>query len=157
MDNFHASRRCGCNPNAFQIRVTAVWVNPDSAAIDRVDQCVALADSSAAAITTSTCSSEVVRGRPGRASSSNPSTRSITNRERHFATVPRCTPNSAAISLFEPPSAHHNTIRARNASACAVFRRRAQPSNALASSSDSTSSGSFGFGMLPNLRLHTNR
>ncbi|SDP99177.1 hypothetical protein SAMN05421507_1532 [Lentzea jiangxiensis] len=69
LDNFHASRRCGCRPNAFQIRVTAVWVSSDSAAIDRVDQCVALAgvDSSVAVITASTCSSEIVRGRPGRA------------------------------------------------------------------------------------------
>jgi hypothetical protein len=39
--SFHVSDRCGWSPNAFQIRCTAVWLRPSSAAIERVDQCVA--------------------------------------------------------------------------------------------------------------------
>jgi hypothetical protein len=39
--SFQLSCRCGCNPDARQIRQIAVWFSPTSAAIDRVDQCVA--------------------------------------------------------------------------------------------------------------------
>lgn len=38
---FPVSWRCGCNPNARQIRDTAVCDRPTSVARDRVDQCVA--------------------------------------------------------------------------------------------------------------------
>jgi hypothetical protein len=56
------------------------------AANSRVDQCVALVGvvSSVAVITASTCSSDTVRGRPGRGSSSRPSSRVLTNRFRHL-------------------------------------------------------------------------
>jgi hypothetical protein len=64
---------------------------PTSAAIDRVDQCVASlgAVSRVLTMTASTWSSLIVRGRPGRGSSSKPSRRSARNRDRHFATVAR--------------------------------------------------------------------
>ena len=43
-------------------------------------------------ITSSTFASLIVRGCPGRGSSTSPSSRSASNRRRHFATVLRCTP-----------------------------------------------------------------
>ena len=78
LESFHVSWRCGCKPNARQIRETAVWESPTSAAIDRVDQCVASfgVDSNVLTITSSTCASLIIRGRPGRGSSSSPSRRS---------------------------------------------------------------------------------
>jgi len=68
-------------------------------------------------------------GRPGRGSSTNPSTRSATNRPRHFPTVAGVTRRSSATSLFDKPSAHASTIRDRNANACADFARRAHRVN----------------------------
>ncbi len=61
LESLNVSARCGCSPNAFQIRCTAVWLRPTSAAIDRVDQCVAFvgADSSVLVITSSTFASEI--------------------------------------------------------------------------------------------------
>jgi hypothetical protein len=66
--SFQESCRCGWRANARQIRDTADCDRPSSAASDRVDQCVALAGvlSSVAVMTASTCSSDTVRGRPGR-------------------------------------------------------------------------------------------
>ena len=86
VDNFQESCLCGANPNARQIRDTADCDNPSSAANDRVDQCVASLDvvSKVRVITASTCSSQTVRGRPGRGSSTRPSRRSTTNRDRHL-------------------------------------------------------------------------
>jgi hypothetical protein len=99
-------------------------------AMDRVDQCVSFFGgfcSRVAVITRSTCSSVIVRGAPGRGSSVNPSTRSRTNRDRHLRTVSRDTAKLAATSVFDRPCAHSNTIRDRNANACAVVRRRVHP------------------------------
>jgi hypothetical protein len=89
LDSFHVSCRWGCNPNARQIRETAVCDSPTSAARERVDQCVAVfgVDSNVRTITSSTCASVTVRGRPGRGSSTSPSNRLIANRERHLRTV----------------------------------------------------------------------
>jgi hypothetical protein len=41
LDNFQESCRWDCRPKARQIRDTAVWLDPTSAANDRVDRCVA--------------------------------------------------------------------------------------------------------------------
>lgn len=81
------SARCGCSPKARQIRETAVWERPTSRAIERVDQWVASfgIDSSVLTTTSSTLSSEIVRGRPGRGSSSSPSQRCSVKRPRHLA------------------------------------------------------------------------
>jgi hypothetical protein len=89
LDSFHVSWRCGASPNARQILWTADCVSPTSAAIDRVDQCVAFfgVDSNVRPITSSTWRSLTVRGRPGRRSSSRPSSRSAANRLRHLRTV----------------------------------------------------------------------
>ena len=62
---------------------------------------------------------------PGRGSSYSPSSRSRTNRSRHLSIVPRKTTSRSAIIPLCPPSAAANTMRARNASACPVERRRA--------------------------------
>jgi hypothetical protein len=43
VDNLKLSARCGCSPNARQIRLTDVWDIPVAFAIDLVDQCVASA------------------------------------------------------------------------------------------------------------------
>ena len=42
-ESLNASVRCGFSPNARQMRLTAVWLIPVAAAIDRVDQWVAFA------------------------------------------------------------------------------------------------------------------
>lgn len=57
--------------------------------IDRVDQCVAPSGLSSKVFmtTASTFSSVIVRGAPGRDSSSKPSKRSATKRRRHFPTM----------------------------------------------------------------------
>ena len=49
--------------------------------------------------------------------------------------VCRSTPSSAATSLFSTPSAQASTIRARSASACAVFRRTPSEVSSARSSS----------------------
>jgi hypothetical protein len=92
-------------------------VSPTSLAIDRVDQCVASfgALSKVLMITSSTCSSVIVRGRPGRGSSTSPSRRCAANRLRHVITIGRVTPSRAAISVFFNPSAAASTIRERSA------------------------------------------
>ena len=102
LDSFQVCWRCGASPNACQIRITASGVIPTSRAIDRVDQCVASlgADSSVVITTRSTCSSVIVLGRPGRGSSNSPSSRLAANRLRHFVTVGREMPSSAAISAL---------------------------------------------------------
>jgi hypothetical protein len=56
--------------------------------------------SSVRPITSSTCTSLTVRGRPGRGSSTRPSSRSDANRERHLATIPRVIVNRSAISVL---------------------------------------------------------
>jgi hypothetical protein len=63
-DSFHVSWRCGCSPKAFQMRCTADRLRPTSAAIDRVDQCVACLGVvfKVLVMTSSTCSSLTVRG-----------------------------------------------------------------------------------------------
>ena len=125
-----------------QIRLTAVWLIPVAAAIERVDQCVALAGcpSSVFTITRSTSSSLIERGFPGRGSSWSPSRPCRANRPRHLPTVEPIQPNSAAIAVLERPSAAANTIRHRNANACEPFGRRAHRSNVSRSSSVTTTS-----------------
>jgi hypothetical protein len=87
-DSLNVSARCGCSRNAFQIRPTVERLNPEWAAIEARDQCVASrgVDSRVSATTRSTSSSVIVRGAPGRGSSTSPSSRSATNRARHFPT-----------------------------------------------------------------------
>jgi len=136
-------------PKARQIRDTADCDRPADRAIDRVDQCVSPpggACSSVAMITWSTCSSLMTRGRPGRGSSDSPSSRSRTNRDRHFDTVSRDTPSSAATSPIVPPAAHLSTIRDRSASTRAVVRRRAHAPSAARSLSVRSTGISFGLG-----------
>jgi hypothetical protein len=71
---------------------------PDVRAIDARDQCVALVGVSSNVDTTtcSTWSRVIDGGRPGRSSSTRPSRRSATNRERHLPTVGRDTRKSSA-------------------------------------------------------------
>jgi hypothetical protein len=124
--------------NARQIRLMAVWLMPVARAIDRVDQWVSWrggGSSRVLVITCSTCSSVMVRGRPGRGSSDRPSSRWRTNRPRHLVTVCGQIPSCSATALLVAPSAHASTILARSASACAVLARRAQRCSVCRSSS----------------------
>jgi hypothetical protein len=117
------------SPNVFQTRPIVDFDNPDCAAIAERDQCVASAGvaSNVLTITSSTCSSVILRGAPGRGSSARPSNRRSRNRLRHLVTVCGQTPNCAATSWLarKPPScAQPSTIRHRNARACDDFARR---------------------------------
>jgi hypothetical protein len=145
-ESLNASRWCGLSPNARQIRLTADWLIPAAAAIDRVDQCVAFAgcSSSVFTITRSTSSSVIERGFPGRGSSCKPSKPRLANRPRHLPTVDPVQPSSAAISVLDRPSAAANTIRQRSASACELLGRRAHRSSVSRSSSVSTTSARTG-------------
>src|SRR3954452_25325157 len=149
LDSFQVSWRCGWSPNAFQMRCTAVWLRPTSAAIERVDQCVASFGvvSSVLTITSSTLASLIFLGCPGRGSSVKPSKRCSAKRLRHLRTELTATPRSRAISLLFGPSAAASTIRDRNASACALVRRRSHASNCARSSAVNSIGTANGEGM----------
>ena len=74
-DSLKVSQRCGFRPNARQMRLTVAALSPHALAIERVLQCVAPAGivSKVCTTTRSTSSSPIVRGAPGRGSSSKPS------------------------------------------------------------------------------------
>lgn len=91
VDSWNVSVRCGCRAKARQIRETAVWLKPEAWAIPRGLQGVACGgfDSRVWVTTRSASASLIVRGAPGRGSSSKPSRRRSTNRAR------RCNVNDA--------------------------------------------------------------
>src|SRR5664279_4174194 len=135
--SLNVSTRCGLSRNSFQIRPIVDRDNPVSAAIEARDQCVASfgVRSSVATMTASICSSAIVRGAPGRGSSSNPSSRLATNRARHLLTVAGTTPNFVATCVLSSPCAQASTIFDRSANDCADFARLDQRSNCSLSSS----------------------
>ncbi len=114
------------------------------------DQWVACSgvDSRVATTTSSTCSAVIVGVRPDRGSSTKPSNRDSTNRDRHLPTVGIETPSCAATSLFVKPVAQARTIRERNARACAEFLRRTHRSTCSVSSAVN-SSNAFGRPVIP--------
>ena len=146
-DSLKVSVRCGWRPNARQMRLMALWVRPQlarhrpRAPVRRVPRVV----SSVRVITRSTSASVIVRGAPGRGSSSRPSSRCARKRERHLPHRRRDSTRarSPTCVLFFP-SAHARMIRARWASAWLVFGRRAQRSSVSRSSAVSTSGLSTG-------------
>ena len=79
--------------------------------------------------TRSTSSSPILRGAPGRGSSSNPSQPSSRNRRRHLPTVARVVPSSSAASRSLFPVVVSRMIRARRESACEVFGRPPYPAS----------------------------
>jgi hypothetical protein len=89
VDNLKVSSIHGLSPNAFQMRLTVGWDIPVALAIPLVDQWVASAGFSVSVLTTiaSTWSSVTVRGTPERCSSARPTSRLVTNRDRHLPTV----------------------------------------------------------------------
>src|SRR6266496_516966 len=89
VESLNPSVRCGLSSNFRQIRPIVDFDRPLRFAIDARDQCVAFGgvDSSVAVITSSTRSSRIEGGRPGRGSSARPSNRDSTNRLRHLFTV----------------------------------------------------------------------
>jgi len=142
-ESLNVSTRWGCRVKARQIRLTAVWLSPQRFAIARVLQCVASGGvvSSVSRTTRSTAASLIWRGAPGRGSSSRPSTRLVTKRLRQRPTVWRVTPTSRATASLVCPAAQLNTMRARCATACAVFGRRAQRAKVSRSSAVRTNGG----------------
>jgi hypothetical protein len=144
--SLNVSLRHGCNPKAFQIRPTLAGETPTRLANEQVDQCVASLgiSSSVLTISSSTFSSLIARGTPGRGLSTSPSSRRSTKRLRHFPTVALETRSSRATSRLDAPAAHANTIRQRNANRCALLGRRAHRSKVERSSSPSTSSAFAG-------------
>ena len=145
-ESLNDSVRCGCNPNACQIRPIVSVDNPTSRAIERRLQCVSPRGvvSSVLVTISSTRASVTLRGAPGRGSSSRPSNRRRRKRLRYFSAVARPTPKVFAIAVLPSPSAAASTMRARRATAFAVFCRRAS-STSLARSSSVSSMG-LGFG-----------
>ncbi|RPK31991.1 hypothetical protein EES37_34360 [Streptomyces sp. ADI91-18] len=77
VESLKVSERCGCSPNARQIRETDDWDRPVSFAIDRVDQCVAFfgLDSKVLMTSEATCSSVTDLGPPLRGMSPSPAIR----------------------------------------------------------------------------------
>ena len=114
-ESFQVSTRWGCRPKARQMREIADWESPSSRASERVEGWVASAGvlSRVRTITSSTWASLIVRGRPGRGSSTRPSSRSAAKRARHLAAMPRVTPSRPAICVLFRPSAASRTIRER--------------------------------------------
>ena len=102
--------------------------------------------SNVAVITASTCSSTTVRGRPGRGSSSRPSSRCATNRVRHFRALVMWTSSLSAIDVLLMPSAAANTIRDRVANPLALVDRRDHATNWERSSSVRSTTGATGLG-----------
>src|SRR5512147_955561 len=84
VDSLKVSLRCGCSENARQMRCTVEIDTPVALAIERVLQCVAAAGIvSSVVVTTSVIfSSPILRGAPGRGSSTRPSRRPAANRPR---------------------------------------------------------------------------
>ena len=86
-------------------RVIAMDLIPHSFTIERVLQWVASRGSDSKVLTTtrSASSSPILRGDPGRGSSSTPSQPSSRNRRRHLPTVARVVPSSSATSRVTLP------------------------------------------------------
>ena len=100
---------------ARQIRLIDDWLSPQSAAIERVIQCVVLAgsDSSVFVITRSTSSSRMVCGTPVRGPYNSPSSQRATNRRRHFPTVfPQSSKRSATWRFISPSRTTGACVRA---------------------------------------------
>ena len=76
LESLNPSSRCGLSSNARQIRPIVERESPLRWAIFARDQCVAFAGvgSKVATTTSSTCSALMLGGRPGRGSSTSPST-----------------------------------------------------------------------------------
>src|SRR5215208_5881459 len=74
-DNLNGSRRCDCNPKVCQIREIVAFERPTTSAMLRVLHWVAIAGgaSRVRVITSTTASSVILRGVPGRGSSVSPS------------------------------------------------------------------------------------
>ena len=117
--------RCGCSPKACQMRCTLIGLTPVAFASVRVLQWVAPRGvvSNVRVTTASTCVSLIVRGAPGRGSSSSPSTPLSINRCRQRPTVGFDIRSFFATVVLSSPVAHASTIRARRASWGAVRAR----------------------------------
>ena len=73
------------------------------------------------------------RGAPLLGSSDRPASRAAANRSRHSPTVWAQARTSPATAWLVRPSAQRRTMRARSASPCGAFRRRARPSSSARS------------------------
>lgn len=137
LESLKVSSKWGLRPKACQMRTTEFCETPASAAMSRVLQCVAFLGLLSKVLTmiSSILSSPMVRGAPGRGSSCKPSSPRSRNRLRHLPTVSRVVLSLLATATSESPPAHAKTMRARSASACAVFARRVHRSKMFRSCS----------------------
>ena len=91
--SFQVCDKYASRPNARQIREMAVWLIPVAAATDHVNQCASWPEPrsvSVLAITSSACSSVIVRSAPGRGASPSPISRSCRHPTApHAHSVPR--------------------------------------------------------------------
>src|SRR6516225_1136231 len=112
VESLKVSRRCGCSPKARQIRPTLDVEMPECRAMLRVLQCVAPDGrlSNVCTMTLSSVASSILRGTPGRGSSSSPSRPRSAKRRRHFPTVCGGHPFARRHRLVAQPSgtAQHN-------------------------------------------------
>ena len=140
VDSLKVSLRCGFSPKARQTRPTVEADRPAALAIERRLQWVAPAGIASRVRVTSaaTASSPIRRGAPLLGSSDRPASRAAANRSRHLPTMWAQTRTSPATARLVRPSAQRRTTRARNASPCGAFRRRAKPSSSARSGPLST-------------------
>jgi hypothetical protein len=125
VDSFQVTR-CGLSPNARSARsptATSRWLGHQPSRSVPVP--VTRDSSNVSTITDSTCSPVIFRDSPGRGSSVTSSSRSATNRDRHFNTVSRASPNSATISVFDHPRSRPNDPRTLHQRLWADSPRRA--------------------------------
>ena len=141
-DSLKPSMRCGLRSNLRQIRPTVDSDRPLRLAIEARDQCVASrgSSSSVAVTTSSTLSSRIDGGRPGRFSSRSPPSRPDEPAPPPRHRCARWSAGPPRPALFSLPPAQASTIRARSASACDVFARRAHRASCSRSAPVSTRS-----------------
>ena len=123
--------RCGCSPKACQMRCTLIGLTPVAFASVRVLQWVAPRGvvSNVRVTTASTCVSLIVRGAPGRGSSSSPSPPLSINRCRQRPTVGFDIRSFFATVVLSSPAAHARTDLSHGSALIrhrllAVFRTR---------------------------------
>ena len=135
VESLKVSLRCGCRPKARQTRPTVVADRPTAFAIERRLQWVAPAGivSRVRVTSAATASSLIRRGAPLLGSSDRPASRAVAKRSRHLPTVWAQALTSPATAWLVRPSAQRRTMRARSASPCGAFRRRAKPSSSARS------------------------
>jgi hypothetical protein len=140
LDNLKYRCRWGCSPKVFHTRCTVDFEIPICLAIVRQLQWVPSSGFvfSVLRISAANRSSSMLRGRPGRSSSYNPSMPCSTKRLRHLPTVSRVVDSCSAMWMFFIPCAAFRTILARSTCAWGKLRDEAKDSSCCFCSSVKT-------------------